>query len=169
MGKTWGEALARALSLTMIATAAAPVFSPLAGSMLSVTLGWAGNFILVGLAAIVLAFFYVRGLGETHPADRRAPHSAKSVMQAYWRLTLDKRFILPTLSMSLLMSGLLASFAAAPLYGSVALVNGANLDPGKTFVQSLFAASDAKTYAAAPLPRRSHSPGQTGATSNAID
>lgn len=53
--------------------------------------------------------------------------------------------------------------------GSVALVNGANLDPGKTFVQSLFAASDAKTYAAAPLPRRSHSPGQRGATSNAID
>ncbi|WP_223441604.1 multidrug effflux MFS transporter [Pseudomonas sp. BF-R-19] len=109
-----GEALARALSLTMIATAAAPGFSPLAGSLLSVTLGWRAIFILVGLAAIALAFFYVRGLGETHPADRRAPHSAKSVMRAYWRLTLDKRFILPALSMSLLMSGLFASFAAAP-------------------------------------------------------
>ena len=77
-----GEALARALSLTMIATAAAPGFSPLAGSVLSVTLGWRAIFILVGLAAIALAFCYVRGLGETHPADRRSPHSAKSVMQA---------------------------------------------------------------------------------------
>ncbi|QXG50118.1 multidrug effflux MFS transporter [Pseudomonas viridiflava] len=109
-----GEALARALSLTMIATAAAPGFSPLAGSLLSVTLGWRAIFILVGLAAIALAFFYVRGLGETHPPDRRASHSVTTVMQSYWRLTLDKRFILPALSMSLLMSGLFASFAAAP-------------------------------------------------------
>lgn len=109
-----GETLARALSLTMIATAAAPGFSPLAGSVLSVTLGWRAIFILVGLAAVVLAFFYVRDLGETHPADRRAPHSAKSVVLAYGRLTLDRRFILPALSMSLLMSGLFASFAAAP-------------------------------------------------------
>ncbi|MDP9781957.1 DHA1 family bicyclomycin/chloramphenicol resistance-like MFS transporter [Pseudomonas fluorescens] len=109
-----GETLARALSLTMIATAAAPGFSPLAGSVLSVTLGWRAVFILVGMAAVVLAFFYVRDLGETHPADRRAPHSAKSVVLAYRRLALDKRFILPALSMSLLMSGLFASFAAAP-------------------------------------------------------
>ncbi|MCD5987191.1 multidrug effflux MFS transporter [Pseudomonas sp. CDFA 553] len=109
-----GEALARALSLTMIATAAAPGFSPLAGSLLSVTLGWRAIFILVGLAAISLAFFYVRDLGETHPADRRALHSTKNVVQTYWRLMLDRRFILPALSMSLLMSGLFASFAAAP-------------------------------------------------------
>ncbi|MBA1380359.1 multidrug effflux MFS transporter [Pseudomonas brassicacearum] len=109
-----GETLARALSLTMVATAAAPGFSPLAGSVLSVTLGWRAVFILVGLAAVVLAFFYVRDLGETHPADRRAPHSTASVVRAYARLMADKRFILPALSMSLLLSGLFASFAAAP-------------------------------------------------------
>ncbi|AXA54245.1 multidrug effflux MFS transporter [Pseudomonas thivervalensis] len=109
-----GETLARALSLTMIATAAAPGFSPLAGSVLAVTLGWRAIFILVGLAAVALAFFYVRDLGETHPADRRAPHSAKSVVLAYCRLIVDKRFILPALSMGLLLSGLFASFAAAP-------------------------------------------------------
>lgn len=109
-----GETLARALSLTMVATAAAPGFSPLAGSVLSVTLGWRAIFILVGLAAVVLAFFYVRDLGETHPADRRAPHSTGSVVRAYARLAVDKRFIFPALSMSLLLSGLFASFAAAP-------------------------------------------------------
>ncbi|WP_458130043.1 multidrug effflux MFS transporter [Pseudomonas sp. Z2-11] len=109
-----GETLARALSLTMVATAAAPGFSPLAGSLLTVTLGWRAIFILVGLAAVVLAFFYVRDLGETHPADRRAPHSTGSVVRAYARLMADKRFILPALSMSLLLSGLFASFAAAP-------------------------------------------------------
>jgi DHA1 family bicyclomycin/chloramphenicol resistance-like MFS transporter len=109
-----GEALARALSLTMIATAAAPGFSPLAGSVLSDTLGWRAIFILVGCAATALAFFYVRGLGETHPVERRVAHSARSVIRDYRRLALDKRFILPALSMSLLMSGLFASFAAAP-------------------------------------------------------
>jgi DHA1 family bicyclomycin/chloramphenicol resistance-like MFS transporter len=109
-----GETLARALSLTMIATAAAPGFSPLAGSVLSAALGWRAIFILVGLAAVALALFYLRGLGETHPADRRAPLSAMRVIRAYRRLALDKRFILPAASMSLLMSGLFASFAAAP-------------------------------------------------------
>ncbi|WP_238346630.1 multidrug effflux MFS transporter [Pseudomonas viciae] len=109
-----GETLARALSLTMIATAAAPGFSPLLGSLLSATLGWRAIFILVGLAAVALAFFYVQSLGETHPVDRRAPHSTRSVVLAYRKLALDTRFILPAVSMSLLMSGLFASFAAAP-------------------------------------------------------
>ncbi|MCO3749980.1 multidrug effflux MFS transporter, partial [Pseudomonas aeruginosa] len=57
-----------------------------------------------------------RGIrSETHPADRRASHSAGQVVLAYGKLVLDKRFILPALSMSLLMSGLFASFGAAPI------------------------------------------------------
>lgn len=47
-------------------------------------------------------------------APRRAPHSAKSVVRAYRRLVLDKRFTLPALSIGLLLSGLFASFAVAP-------------------------------------------------------
>lgn len=109
-----GETLARALSLTMIATAAAPGFSPLLGSVLTTTLGWRAIFILVGLAAFVIAVFYAHGLGETHPAERRAPYSISSVIVAYGKLIVDGRFILPALSVSLLMSGLFASFGAAP-------------------------------------------------------
>lgn len=107
-----GETLA--LSLTMIATAAAPGFSPLVGSVLTTTLGWRAIFILVGLAAFVIAVFYAHGLGETHPAERRAPYSIPSVIVAYGKLVVDGKFILPALSMSLLMSGLFASFGAAP-------------------------------------------------------
>ncbi|WP_406643555.1 multidrug effflux MFS transporter [Pectobacterium brasiliense] len=109
-----GETLARALSLTMIATAAAPGFSPLVGSVLTTTLGWRAIFILVGLAAFVIAVFYAHVLGETHPAERRAPYSIPSVIVAYGKLVVDGKFILPALSMSLLMSGLFASFGAAP-------------------------------------------------------
>ncbi|MBB5881992.1 DHA1 family bicyclomycin/chloramphenicol resistance-like MFS transporter [Xanthomonas arboricola] len=132
-----GETLARALSLTMIATAAAPGFSPLAGSILSVTVGWRATFILVGVAAVILAIFYVKDLGETHPANRRAPHSTRQVVVAYSRLASDKRFILPALAMSLLMSGLFASFAAAPAI----LMNGiglSSLQAGVYFATTVF-------------------------------
>ncbi|WP_257216212.1 multidrug effflux MFS transporter [Stenotrophomonas sp. SbOxS2] len=132
-----GEALARALSLTMIASAAAPGFSPLAGSILSVTLGWRATFVLVGAAAAVLAVFYARELGETHPADRRSRHSAGQVVLAYGRLARDRRFIVPALSMSLLMSGLFASFSAAPaiLMSGIGL---SSLETGVYFASTVF-------------------------------
>lgn len=109
-----GETLGRALSLTMIATAAAPGFSPLLGSVLTTALGWRAIFLMVGVAAVVIGFFYARGLGETLPRERRAALSAPRVVAAYGRLLRDGKFILPATSVSLLMSGLFASFAAAP-------------------------------------------------------
>ncbi len=109
-----GETLARALSLTMIATATAPGFSPLLGSLLTTALGWRAIFVMVGIAAILIAFFYARGLGETLPPERRVMQSVPQVMGAYGRLLGDGRFILPAVAVSLLMSGLFASFGAAP-------------------------------------------------------
>ncbi|MDM3886051.1 multidrug effflux MFS transporter [Pseudomonas sp. BCRC 81390] len=108
------ETLARALSLTMIATATAPGFSPLLGSLLTTTLGWRAIFVMVGIAAIVIAFCYARALGETLPPERRVRQSVPQVIEAYGRLLGDGRFILPACAVSLLMSGLFASFGAAP-------------------------------------------------------
>lgn len=134
-----GETLARALSLslTMIATAAAPGFSPLLGSVLTTTLGWRAIFILVGLAAFVIAVFYAHGLGETHPAERRAPYSISNVIVAYGKLIVDGKFILPALSVSLLMSGLFASFGAAPaiLMSGIGL---SSLQAGLYFASTVF-------------------------------
>jgi len=98
----------------MIATATAPGFSPLLGSLLTTALGWRAIFVMVGIATIVIAFFYVRGLGETLPPERRVMQSVPQVMGAYGRLLGDGRFILPAVAVSLLMSGLFASFGAAP-------------------------------------------------------
>ncbi|MDD2137680.1 multidrug effflux MFS transporter [Pseudomonas kurunegalensis] len=109
-----GETLARALSLTMIATATAPGFSPLLGSLLTTALGWRAIFVMVGVAAVVIAFCYARGLGETLPPERRTTQSLPQVVGAYCGLITDGRFILPGAAVSLLMSGLFASFAAAP-------------------------------------------------------
>ena len=52
-------------------------------------------------------------VGETFGAEYLV--FAGQVVLAYGKLVLDKRFILPALSMSLLMSGLFASFGAAPI------------------------------------------------------
>lgn len=109
-----GENLARALSLTMIAAATAPGFSPLIGSMLNTTLGWRALFVVVGMSAILIALFYVRGIGETLPGRRRVTQSVPAVLTAYGKLASNRLFILPALATSLLMSGLFASFAAAP-------------------------------------------------------
>lgn len=132
-----GESLARALSLTMIATAAAPGFSPLIGSLLTSTLGWRAIFGLVALAAFAIAILYARGLGETHPTERRTPLSPLSVLWAYGGLLRDRRFVLPAVSVSLLMSGLFASFGAAPaiLMSGIGLTS---LEAGLYFATTVF-------------------------------
>jgi len=109
-----GEALARALALTMIAMAAAPGFSPLLGSALDGLFGWRITFLVVAASGAVLALHYSRRVGETHPADRRAALTAFAVASAYGRLVVDPRFLLPGLSVSLVIGGLYTFFAAAP-------------------------------------------------------
>ncbi len=109
-----GDALARALALTMIAGAAAPGFSPLLGSALDSLLGWRITFLVVAVFGVLLALHYATSAGETHPADRRAALTASAVGTAYRRLAADRRFLLPALSVSLVIGGLYTFFAAAP-------------------------------------------------------
>jgi DHA1 family bicyclomycin/chloramphenicol resistance-like MFS transporter len=109
-----GEALARALALTMIAVAAAPGFSPLLGSALDSLFGWRITFLVVAAFGMVLALHYSTSAGETHPADRRASLAASAVASAYRRLAVDPRFLLPAFSVSLVIGGLYTFFAAAP-------------------------------------------------------
>jgi len=109
-----GEALARALALTMIAVAAAPGFSPLLGSALDSLFGWRITFLVVAAFGVVLALHYSTSAGETHPADRRASLAASAVASAYGHLAVDPRFLLPAFSVSLVIGGLYTFFAAAP-------------------------------------------------------
>lgn len=158
-----GETLARALSLTMIATAAAPGFSPLMGGLLTASLGWRAIFILVSLAAFAVAVFYARTLGETHPVERRVPLSIPGVVVAYGKLAVDGKFILPALSMSLLMSGLFTSFGAAPAI----LINGIGLSSLQ--IGFYFAATVFVVFAAGmAAPRLAHRYGAQIITSGGI-
>ena len=109
-----GEALARALALTMIAMAASPGFSPLIGSALSGLFGWQTIFVGVAAFAAVLAGCYWTMLGETHPVERREALGLSAVGLAYIRLATNQRFILPALAVSLVIGALYTFFAAAP-------------------------------------------------------
>lgn len=109
-----GEALARALALTMIAMAASPGFSPLIGSALGGLFGWQTIFLGVASFAAVLAGYYWKMLGETHPVERRESLSLSAVGLAYVRLATNPRFILPALAVSLVIGALYTFFAAAP-------------------------------------------------------
>lgn len=108
-----GEALARTLALIMIAMAAAPGFSPLLGGALDRTFGWRSEFAFVAIFAAMAAMAYATQLGETHHGIR-TPLAPRSIAATYLQLTFDRRFLIPAVTVSLILGGLFAMFSAAP-------------------------------------------------------
>ncbi|WP_233559777.1 MFS transporter [Oleomonas cavernae] len=109
-----GDALARVLSLTMVAMAAAPGFSPLLGGALDHAFGWRAAFVVVAILGGVVGIAYATVLGETHPASRRAPLAPLAIARGYGGLAADRRFIVPAGAVMLVMGGLFALFTASP-------------------------------------------------------
>jgi DHA1 family bicyclomycin/chloramphenicol resistance-like MFS transporter len=108
-----GAALARAMALIMIAMAAAPGFSPLLGGALDHYFGWRSEFVLVAVFAALGAIAYGSVLGETHRSTRIALNPL-AIGRTYLSLLADRRFVVPTATVSLIMGGLFAVFSAAP-------------------------------------------------------
>jgi DHA1 family bicyclomycin/chloramphenicol resistance-like MFS transporter len=108
-----GAALGRAMALIMIAMAAAPGFSPLLGGALDHYFGWRAEFAFIGIFAAVGAIGYDLVLGETHRSTR-IPLNPLAIAQNYLGLIADRRFLIPAATVSLIMGGLFAMFAAAP-------------------------------------------------------
>jgi DHA1 family bicyclomycin/chloramphenicol resistance-like MFS transporter len=139
----------------MIAMAAAPGFSPLLGSALDGLFGWRITFLVVAAFGVVLVLHYWTSAGETHPADRRVSLTASAVASAYGRLAIDPRFLLPAVSVSLVIGGLYTFFAAAPAI----LMNGLGLTAfqlGLTFATTVLIVFAAGFLA----PRLAHRWGQ---------
>lgn len=109
-----GQDLARALSFTTVATAAASGFSPLIGMAINGLLGWRTMFLMVGATGIVLAMAYRILVRESLRSGDRAPISLARVATGYAALLADVRFLAPALTVSLIIGGLFAFFAAAP-------------------------------------------------------
>src|SRR5437773_5505934 len=108
-----GAALGRAMALIMVAMAAAPGFSPLLGGALDHVFGWRSEFVFVGVFAAVAAAAYAIVLGETHRSTRIPLHPL-AIAKNYLGLIVDRRFLVPAATVSLIMGGLFAMFSAAP-------------------------------------------------------
>lgn len=132
-----GEALGRALSFTMIAGATAPGFSPLLGSILVDASGWRATFLFVAFCAAALAVLYLRRVGETHPTELRSSMAIAGMAATYRSLITDTRFLLPALTVSLVLGGLFSFFAAAPgvMMGQLGLTP---LELGLSFAGTVF-------------------------------
>jgi len=108
-----GAALARAMALIMIAMAAAPGFSPLLGGALDHAFGWRSGFVLVAAFAALGAVAYGTVFGETHRATR-TPLDPLAIARNYFGLIVDRRFVVPAATVSLIMGGLFSVFSSAP-------------------------------------------------------
>lgn len=147
-----GDALAKALALTMIAMAAAPGFSPLVGGAIDGLFGWRSIFFAVAAFGGVLTLHYWKSIRETNPAENRVTLAALDVASGYVRLGVDPRFILPALAVSLVIGGLYTFFATAPAI----LMNGLGLSAlqlGLLFAATVFIVF-AAGFLAPPLARR---------------
>ena len=108
-----GPALGRAMALIMIAMSAAPGFSPLLGGALDQTFGWRSEFVFVGIFAAIAAMAYAAVLGETHHSTR-TPLNPLAIAKNYLGLIVDRRFVVPAATVSLIMGGLFAIFSTSP-------------------------------------------------------
>jgi MFS transporter, DHA1 family, multidrug resistance protein len=101
------------MALIMIAMAAAPGFSPLLGGALDHAFGWRSEFVFVGVFAALAAFAYGTVLGETHRSTR-VPLDPFAIAKSYFGLIVDRRFLVPAGTVSMIMGGLFSMFSAAP-------------------------------------------------------
>jgi DHA1 family bicyclomycin/chloramphenicol resistance-like MFS transporter len=108
-----GQALARALTLVMIAQAAAPGFSPLLGGGLDHFFGWRSDFVFVGVFALLSAIAFAVVLGETHNATR-IPLNPLAIARTYLKLSANRHFLIPAATVSLILGALFSLFSAAP-------------------------------------------------------
>lgn len=108
-----GAKLAKVLSYVMIAMAAAPGFSPLVGGALEHVFGWRSAFLFVAVIAALTAIAYATVFGETHHTAR-LPLAPVAVGRTYVTLAADRRFLVPALTVSLVLGALFAMFATLP-------------------------------------------------------
>lgn len=109
-----GPELARVLSLTMVAMAAAPGFSPLIGGAAFEWVGWRVTVLLVAATGIFLALAYSLRLGETLPVAGRRVVGPDIVVASYLDLMRAPAFIRPASAVALVIGGLYAIFGATP-------------------------------------------------------
>jgi len=99
----------------------APAVAPMIGGVLFASLGWHSVFGFLTLVGIVLWAANYRLLPETLHVSQRQPLNVRNLLQGYWQLGLDPRFLLLALASGVPFNGMFLYVLSAPAFLGVHL------------------------------------------------
>jgi len=93
----------------------APAFGPLLGSFILVIAGWRYLFWILVIGAMIALLLLLKWMPESNPKENRIQFSLKHVFSSYGRIVKNKNFMLATIVLCLIYSGLIAWLTMGPL------------------------------------------------------
>ena len=88
-----GVDAAKLMSLLMLVFSVCPILAPLAGSLLTESLGWRSVFWAVTVLALLGLVLLATSLPETRPPEQRAQSTVRSALAGYGVLLRDRHFL----------------------------------------------------------------------------
>jgi len=99
----------------------APAVAPMIGGVLFASLGWHSVFWFLTLVGVVLWAANYRLLPETLHVTQRQPLNVRNLLQGYWQLGLDPRFLLLALASGIPFNGMFLYVLSVPAFLGVHL------------------------------------------------
>ena len=106
----------RVMSLVTIYFGVAPAIAPIIGGWLFVHLGWHSIFWFLTAVGACLWLANAKLLPETLNVSKRQPFNARNLMQGYWLLGSDPRFLLLALASGVPFNGMFLYVLSAPVF-----------------------------------------------------
>lgn len=108
------QAAARAMSMLLLITSAAPLLAPSLGGQILLFFHWPAVFHAQGLFGLVLLVIIGRQLQESLPTEARRPLGLMRSLRTYGELLRDRQFMTMSLCGGIAMSGLFAYLTGSP-------------------------------------------------------
>ena len=106
----------RVMSQITIFFGVAPAIAPMVGGVLFAHLGWHSVFWFLTLVGVALWFANYKLLPETLHLTQRQPLKLSNLLQGYWQLGLDPRFLLLALASGVPFNGMFLYVLSAPVF-----------------------------------------------------
>jgi len=106
----------RVMSQITIYFGVAPAVAPMIGGVLFALLGWHSVFWFLAGVGVVLWTANYRLLPETLHITQRQPLNVRNLLQGYWKLGLDPRFVLLAFASGVPFNGMFLYVLSAPVF-----------------------------------------------------
>jgi DHA1 family bicyclomycin/chloramphenicol resistance-like MFS transporter len=106
----------RVMSQITIYFGVAPAVAPMMGGVLFALLGWHSVFWFLALVGVALWTANYKLLPETLHITQRQPLNVRNLLQGYWKLGLDPRFVLLAFASGVPFNGMFLYVLSAPVF-----------------------------------------------------